>query len=201
MCMNHFQAPGIAFKNSRFCPHSVFTCSAGISGQTATVFLHRLVSLRWRVFTARYELNLLIYFRLISIFKQLRLGFNLRPVHVRPVLDKVTVEQVFLQVLRFSLCLRFHHFTIAPLHFTTSPLHHFTTSPFHHFTISSFQHFTISPLQHFITSQFHHFTILSLTTCCSYQTDNRAKPEALLQNNNNNNKEKEEKSKQGSLGN
>ena len=282
-----FQAPGLTFSNCTLCPHTVFTCSAGISEQTATVFLHRLVSLRWRVFTARYELNIWIYLRLISIFKQLRLGFDLRPVNVRSVLDKVTLEQVFLQVLRFSLWVRFHHFTISPIHhfnfspfyhftnspihqfttstfhhfttstfhqfttstfhhlntspfhqfttstfhhfttspfhqfttstfhhFTTSPLHyfttspfhqfttstfhHFTTSPFHLFTTSTFHHFTTSPFYHFTTSLFHHFTISplqnfitstfhhSLTTCFSYQTDNRAKPEALLHNNNNN---------------
>jgi len=158
-----FQAPGLAFKNSRFCPHSVFTCSAEISEQTTTVFLHRSVSLRWSVFTARCEIYLWIYFRLISICKQLRAGFNLRPVNVRSVLDKVTLKQVFLQGFPCDydfITSPLHHFTISPLHHCTiSPLHHFATSPFHHFAISTFHHFIISPLHQLTNSQFHHFTI------------------------------------------
>jgi hypothetical protein len=62
------------------------------------------------VFSLRYKLYLYVKFKLIFFFRAVPwlrqlfsdlLGFDPRPVHVRSVVDKVTLGQVFLQVLRF----------------------------------------------------------------------------------------------------
>jgi hypothetical protein len=61
------------------------------------------------VFTARYELNLPIFKRPLHSLGFSRWAFNvgarvhIRPVHVRFVVDKVTLGLVFLRLLRFSL--------------------------------------------------------------------------------------------------
>jgi hypothetical protein len=66
-------------------------------------------NLRGHVFSERYKLNILLLFRWISIFRALpwlwrrRPGLDIRPDHVRFVVDKVALEKVFLRVLRVSL--------------------------------------------------------------------------------------------------
>jgi hypothetical protein len=66
---------GFTFTNSTFCPHSVFMCFVWISEQTAIISLYSINWLvfkpRRSVFTARYGLDLYIYFTLILAFKML----------------------------------------------------------------------------------------------------------------------------------
>jgi hypothetical protein len=62
----------LTFTNSPFCPHTVFTCFAWISEQTAIISLHNINWLvcitRRGVFTARYEPDLSIKIRLTEVF-------------------------------------------------------------------------------------------------------------------------------------
>jgi len=44
--------PGLTFKNSMFCPHSVFMCSVWISEQTQIISLY---SINWLVFITEAE--------------------------------------------------------------------------------------------------------------------------------------------------
>ena len=89
-----------------FCPHTAFLCFVLFSEQTAILYLH---CINWLVFYSRdgqcllcgpnwiFKCNTRYFWSLMR-----RPGFDPRPVHARFVVDKVTLGQDFLRVLRVS---------------------------------------------------------------------------------------------------
>jgi hypothetical protein len=116
-----------SLNNSTFCPHSVFMCFVWISEQTAIISLY---SIDWLVFLTEMEcvyravrneslciiqVNFLLYKamsslrRLVSSLSSRRTMFDPKSVHLGFVVDRVTLEQVFLGILKFPL------FAVIPL--------------------------------------------------------------------------------------
>jgi len=128
-------AASLTFSNSAFCPNNVVICFVWIWEETAII---SLFSFNW-LFLYNWDLVCLLrgtawvlYINCetyVASLSTLRTGFSLTPVHVRLIVDKMTL----------GFC--------SPFHYCSNTAPH-----------------------------------SSLPTCCSYQKDERAKPDSPLRN-------------------
>ena len=107
----------LTFRNSTFCPHSVFMCFVWIWEKTAIISLY---SINWLVCITETEC---VYcaVRTGSLNVIIQLKFSVT-VHVWFMVDEVPVGQVFLPVLQFPLSVSFHQcFTLIFIYMLLFP--------------------------------------------------------------------------------